>query len=196
MILLNSLWVSLNQDSSTGVVRGLCLMLHSAHIPNSVKDADVSARTQLPWWQPRHTGHGLGASLPKGSALLSNKIYTTRQLSQGVQNTFASGIFLRMSHVVPQQQIFTTSNWQVWILGCCRYHPETAQHCHHWVPSTSGESGWRNPPQGTVLQREVLVDQHHKGLTTRKKCFCLANVTQHHFGIHRTKEGAPAQMNI
>lgn len=90
---------------------------------------------------PRHTGHGLGASLPKGSALLGNKIYTTRQLPQGVQNTFASGIFLRMSHVVPQQQIFTTSNWQVWILGCCRYHPETAQHCHHWVPSTSGELG-------------------------------------------------------
>lgn len=115
-----------------------CLMLHSAHIPNSVKDADVSARTQLPRWQPRHSGHGLRASLPKGSALLGNKIYTTRQLPQGVQNTSASGILLRMSHVVPQQQIFTISNWHVWILGCCISHPETAQHCHHWIPSTSG----------------------------------------------------------
>lgn len=103
MTLLNSLWISLNQDSSTGMVRvdstvpAWCSTQHTSQIQWKMQMFEPKHS----WWQPHHSGHGLCASLPKGSALLSNKIYTTRQLAQGVQKASTSGIFLRMSHLAP-----------------------------------------------------------------------------------------------
>lgn len=97
-----------------------CLGLHSALSPNSGRcrcsgrDADVSARTQL-----------VTATSLRAWALCFSQYHTPRQLPQGVQNSSLSGILLRMSHGAQHEQISTTSNWQVQILGCCRHHPET-----------------------------------------------------------------------
>lgn len=125
-----------------------------------------------------------GSALP--SATMVNKLHHKAACSSGYKTTLLLKFCREWGNLlgtfVLQQQIFTTSNWQVWILGYSSYHPEkqfstlTAILYPQWL--VSAKEAHHN---GTVLGHEVLAEQQHNGLAKRNKHLWLASIMQHHF---------------